>query len=322
MPDRVDRLRVGYIGGTGRSGSTLLELILGSLPGFVAVGELYTIWSEGVVLDHRCGCGETFHACPFWTRVGERAFGGWHRLDAEALARLQPPAIGRLRQLPGLASRRLRGPELADALENYGETMATLYEAIAEVGEAQVVIDASKSGGHAFLLAAVPRIDPRVVHLVRDPRGVAYSWTRRIVRPDVPGGETMLGPRSISRTDREWLLQNLAPHFLSIFSIPRTLTRYEDLIAEPAAELARILRFLGEDELAGEIAERVRGNEFDVTPTHAIAGNPLRFAYGRMRIKADDQWREALSPRTQRLVLLQTLPLAARYGYLHRTASS
>jgi hypothetical protein len=319
MPDRDDRLRVGYLGGTGRSGSTLLELILGSLPGFVAVGELYAIWSEGVVLNHRCGCGEAFDACPFWTAIGDRAFGGWSTLDAEALARLQPPAVGRLRQLPGLASRRLRGPELATALAHYGETMATLYEAIAHVGEARVVIDASKSGGHAFLLSEVPRIDPRVVHLVRDPRGVAYSWTRRIVRPDVPGGAAVLGPRSISRTDREWLLQNLAPHFLRVFSIPRMLTRYEDLIAEPAPALARILRFLGEGALAGEIAERVRGNEFEVTPNHAIAGNPLRFEYGRMPIKADDQWRDALPPRTQRLVLLQTLPLAARYGYLHRT---
>jgi hypothetical protein len=115
MPEPDGRLRVGYIGGTGRSGSTLLELILGSLPGFVAVGELYAIWSEGVVLNHRCGCGEPFGACPFWTAVGERAFGGWKTLDAEALARLQAPAVGRLRQLPGLASRRLRGPVLVDA---------------------------------------------------------------------------------------------------------------------------------------------------------------------------------------------------------------
>jgi hypothetical protein len=137
----------------------------------------------------------------------------------------------------------------------------------------------------------------------------------------VPGGEAVLGPRSISRTDREWLLQNLAPHFLRVFSVPRMLTRYEDLIAEPAGELARILRFLDEHALAGEIAERVRGNEFDVTPTHAIAGNPLRFAYGRMPIKADNRWRTELSPLTRRLVLLQTLPLAARYGYLRRGSS-
>jgi hypothetical protein len=304
-----------YIAGTGRSGSTLLELVLGSLSGVVAVGELSRIWSEGVTLNHRCGCGEAFHDCPFWRDVGARAFGGWDALGDERLASLQPPAVGRLRQLPGIAAPRLRPRALASTLRHYGETMDTLYDAIREVSGAATIVDSSKSNGHAFLLRDIPGIDARVVHLVRDPRGIAYSWSRRVRRPDVVDGEEYLGPWPVGRATREWMAQNVPLHALGALRIRRMRTRYEDMLREPAETLGRVLRFAGSDDRSDELAERLRGREFEVTPSHAIAGNPLRFAYGRIRMESDDGWRTGLPARTQRLVLLRTLPLSAMYGY-------
>jgi len=66
---------VVYVAGSGRSGSTILERVLGQMPGFVNVGELIDLYRrppEG----ERCGCGLAFTACPFWLGVGKRAFGG------------------------------------------------------------------------------------------------------------------------------------------------------------------------------------------------------------------------------------------------------
>jgi hypothetical protein len=66
-----------YLGGLGRSGSTIIERLLGQLPGVCSVGEVVHLWRRGIGDAERCGCGEPFPGCPFWSKVGLAAFGGW-----------------------------------------------------------------------------------------------------------------------------------------------------------------------------------------------------------------------------------------------------
>src|SRR5688500_6785417 len=70
--------RVLLLGGAGRSGATVLERVLGELPGACSAGELVHLWQRGVLDDETCGCGESFGRCPFWVEVGARAFNGWN----------------------------------------------------------------------------------------------------------------------------------------------------------------------------------------------------------------------------------------------------
>src|SRR2546430_13569347 len=88
--------RVLYIGGLGRSGTTLLERLLGELPGACALGEVVHLWQRDVIDNERCACGRPFSACEFWRAVGERAFdgGGWSTVDASRLVQLVG-AVGR-----------------------------------------------------------------------------------------------------------------------------------------------------------------------------------------------------------------------------------
>ena len=69
-------VRVLYFAGSGRSGTTVMNTILGQVPGCFAAGELRYLWHRGVVEDHRCACGEPFHSCPVWSQVMASAFGG------------------------------------------------------------------------------------------------------------------------------------------------------------------------------------------------------------------------------------------------------
>src|SRR5262252_9835277 len=78
-----------YIAGSGRSGSTLLERALGEIPGFVNVGELIDLYRRVAEHGERCGCGQEFARCPFWSRVGERAVGGWQEQKLTATRDLQ-----------------------------------------------------------------------------------------------------------------------------------------------------------------------------------------------------------------------------------------
>src|SRR4029450_12109098 len=68
-PSGQPRPTVLYLGGLGRSGTTVLERVLGELPGVCSVGELVHLWRRGVLDDETCGCGSAFSACPFWSEV-------------------------------------------------------------------------------------------------------------------------------------------------------------------------------------------------------------------------------------------------------------
>ena len=89
MPDSSTDPVVVYVGGLGRSGSTLLERALARLPGFVGLGEVVYLWERGLLNDETCGCGEPFSDCAFWRAVGERAFGSWDAVDTVRVAELR-----------------------------------------------------------------------------------------------------------------------------------------------------------------------------------------------------------------------------------------
>src|SRR4029078_5765586 len=87
--DRTQGLRVLFIAGWGRSGSTLLDRILGQVPGVFSAGELRHIWQRGVGEDRLCGCGEPFASCSVWRKVSEISFGGWEELDLDEVQSLR-----------------------------------------------------------------------------------------------------------------------------------------------------------------------------------------------------------------------------------------
>ena len=178
----TDGVPVLFIGGLGRSGSTLVDRILGQTPGVCSVGELVFLWERGLLADERCGCGEAFSACPFWTEVGMRSFGGWDRIDPAVMLQRQR-AVDRNRFIPLMRLPRA-SPTYRRRLRSYSEALRRVYASVAAISGAALVVDSSKHASTATLLAHVPGIAPRVAHLVRDPRGVAWSWAKRVDRPD------------------------------------------------------------------------------------------------------------------------------------------
>ena len=179
------RVTVIYIGGLGRSGSTLLDRMLGQVPGHSSAGEIRDLWQRGIRENRLCGCGMPFADCPFWSQVGKEAYGGWDRLDVDEVIELKEH-VDRHSRMPFLVRPGL-SPPFRRKLNRYIEILAPLYRSIYEVGEGRTIIDSSKAPSTAYLLRHLPDMDLRAVHLLRDSRGVAYSWTKQVVRPDVPG---------------------------------------------------------------------------------------------------------------------------------------
>jgi hypothetical protein len=307
-----DVTRVAYIGGCGRSGSTLLDRLLGQVPGLCSVGELVHIWRRGLVDGQLCGCGEPFPACAFWSKVGEIAFGGWDGVDAAEMLRLQR-RVDRNRYIPLMILPRL-WPAYGRRMRAYASRLGRLYQAIAEAAGGQIVVDSTKHASTAFLLRRVEGIELRVIHLVRDPRGVAYSWTKQVRKPEVPDRDEYMPRYHPVRMAARWLVYNLLFHLHRWMGTPSVFLRYESLIDDPAGEVRRVLGAVGARS-APERLGFIDGSQVTLAPSHSVAGNPMRFREGSLPLRVDAAWRRAMEPRQQRAVALLTWPLMRRYGY-------
>ena len=71
----AESVRVVFVGGTGRSGSTVVANALGALDDAVSVGEVRYLWERGIGENRLCGCGQAFADCPFWQEVLHTAYG-------------------------------------------------------------------------------------------------------------------------------------------------------------------------------------------------------------------------------------------------------
>jgi UDP-N-acetylglucosamine transferase subunit ALG13 len=302
------RVTVLYIGGAGRSGSTLLDRLLGRLPGFVSAGEVVHLWRRGLLEDQLCGCGERFSDCPHWQKVGQLAFDGWGNVAPDPILALQRSA-DRNRYIPAMSWPRI-APRRASAIEDYGERLSPLYAAIADAADAKVVVDSSKHPSTAFLLARTPGIDLRLVHLVRDPRGVAYSWSRRVRRPEVVDRDEYMPSPGPVRSSFEWLAFNELFEGLRRTGIPSVRVRYEDLAQDTPLQMGRVL------SLASDVVDANHGSEeLGLPVAHTVSGNPMRFETGPLTVRVDEEWRQRMSPADRRLVDAIATPLLGRYGY-------
>src|SRR5207302_3508369 len=173
---------VAYVGGAGRSGSTVLALLLAQLPGFVAVGGVSNLWERGLQKNYLCGCGVHFWDCPFWTQVGAEAFGGWDAVDSDRLLSMRFE-ITRYRRWPWHLAPRLR-PAFRARLAEYSQHVSRVYAAVRAASGARTVIDSSHDAMSALVLRQASNVNLRILHLVRDSRAVAFSLSRRRLRPE------------------------------------------------------------------------------------------------------------------------------------------
>jgi hypothetical protein len=310
--------RVLYLAGLGRSGSTLIERLVGELPGACALGEVVHLWHRGLVHNERCGCGLRFAECDFWGQVGEVAFGGWTKIDPVQIARLRAE-VDRNRFVPLLAGP--LPPGFRRTLDEYVGYYRSVYSAVGEVAGCDAIVDSSKHPSLAFCLRKAAGLDVRVIHVVRDSRAVAYSWARRVTRPDAETESYMRQLRPTSSA-AQWAGMNGVMHLLERTDTPMLRVRYEDVVRAPRAALRDIASFAALDsgERALEfIKEDANGYWAEIQPAHTVSGHRVRFSRGRIRIRPDERWRTAMPAAQRHLVTAATLPLLAHYGYVDLT---
>jgi hypothetical protein len=157
----------------------------------------------------------------------------------------------------------------------------------------------------------VPGVTPYYLHLVRDPRAVAYSWSRRKPDPDLSRKELIRHGPLFSATN--WLGVNVTASSIGRREPSRyMLLRYEDFVGAPMETLRSIAAFVDEP-CAGAVF--VDDKTPVLTRHHTVAGNPSRFASGPTALRPRESWRGGLPPLHAAVVDAICLPLMLRYGY-------
>lgn len=307
--------RVLFIAGVGRSGTTVVERMLNELPRAFAVGESIFLWKRGLLAGERCGCGEPFASCPHWSAVGDRAFGGWDQVDAAGMADARAN-VDRTRRVPALLARR-RTDALSDEQRWYLDHLVRVLVAAAEVGgDRPVLLDSSKHLSSAALMTLDPRLEVRMLHLVRDPRGVAHSRMRTKRRPEADN--VIMSKITAQHAAARWMSDNVGYEALAARGVPTLRLRYEDLMADPGAALVGIARFAGIETAPGDLAFLEGRTARFTTPMHSAAGNPVRFAGDELTIRTDQSWQDEMADGPRRVVTAIASPMMLRYGYALR----
>ena len=200
-------INIIYVASIGRSGSTLLESMLGAHPQIATTGEAH-IWPHEIRMGgvQPCGCGASVPDCTFWNAV---------QSQCDPL-RQEGPSLDYFREAHNhghtLRPTRLRAfgntptdalPE-RDLIRQYGDNNAAFFDAFASVTEAETgtrpewIVDASKDPYRLAWLARSGRFRIKVVHLVKDPRAFVYSVTKPYIHGEDGRPPALRSPASSS----------------------------------------------------------------------------------------------------------------------------
>jgi hypothetical protein len=313
-----------YIMSRPHSGSTILDILLGSSSQVTGCGEVVLGMRRHGDGVYACSCGALLADCPFWRDVrarigGTQGQGAWHELAEASVAQSHKL------QLAGTWLASAEPGRMPERLRRLVAMTRDLIGAVQAQSGRPVVLDSTKMPSRGlFLLKFLP--EARLIHIVRDPRSVMAShWWRFPIRDTYLARRRLyqgpLRPLAFVEAAAMWLLGNLTFELIGRIDPSRVVrVRYEDLRDRPAAEIRRIGAALGLD--LEEVVERFeRGETFPVG--HMIGGNDVRLE-GKVRFDPGKETkRKRLPLALEGLAVAVCWPLMLRYGYpLRRSGGS
>lgn len=301
-----DKKKLIYILSSGRSGSTLLELLLHSHQYIWTLGELQVLpWilSE----NSNCGCGKRMKECEYWVNVLKNlSFRGKEvRLDMFREYRRGGKAI-RLNELLNIywgVQYRRREDFVSDyGIINSNIINRSIQEAEKIVGHnIEYVIDASKDPYRLQWLIESGRFEIYIVHLIRDPRAYVFSTLKNIEN---------YNSMDVMKYAMRWRFQQQL--YGKILGNRQNdcraiVLRYEELCLDTLIAIDTIFKWLD------CTYEKVGLHKFRKVKNHAVAGNPMRWE--SRDISIDDKWKYAMKKKHARIAWQLTKDISFNYGY-------
>lgn len=300
-----------YIVTTGRSGSTLLGRLLDADDRFLYVGEVAQAF-RAFAERHACSCGRPVLECDLWSRV--IAALRTHGIAEEHWAGLASAtaAFHRHRNVAGLLGGS-RSARAARRFEEYRTMHRPLLDAVFACAGERVVVDTSHYLTRALALSGMPGVEVSTIHLVRDGRGVAHSWTKTKRSLLTLDGEKSMPRTSAASAAFNWAYVHGWIEVAKSTGHRYRVVRLEDLVADPNTVLNQLAVDAG---VAPPLRVSISGRTATLGPHHGLLGNPMRFVRGPIELVVDEEWRTALSPWQRLACTALEAPLLWRYGYV------
>jgi hypothetical protein len=245
--------------GTGRSGTTILEIMLANNPGIAGVGEVKHIFRDGFLADHVCSCGQPVSTCELWSNVLRAT--GWTRQECQQWG----AAVDQLESHKRFALT-YAGVGGKQAKQAYLHSSRELFRHVAAVRGCRVIVDSSKFAGRALLLSRALPEHVKVLCITRSATGLLKAFSKPNENEQRPKGALAASAYYLyvlaCMRLVKWRLKTRC------FAI-----RFEELNRDPAAVLMQIENWSGYS-LAGARARIAAGQPFDVG--HIVTGNRLR----------------------------------------------
>ncbi|MBX7249189.1 MAG: sulfotransferase [Caulobacteraceae bacterium] len=291
------------ISGSGRTGSTLLSLLLSQHKDVFNLGQLRDLWSAW--RDRApCSCGHGLRDCPVYGAAVAAVFPGDTDAQAEAMRLAMQAFFADAGALPDWADGAATGA-LAGRHTHTLERLAALLHELAGLTGADAFVDASKSPEMALAFDLAPGAEPWVLNLARDPRAVAHSWVLK--RGGLGAGW---------KYSRVWARRQrrIADWGRALGERLRML-RYETFTATPRAEVQAIAAWAGAP-LAADLFEGERDARVSWAGQHLYPPANERVLGERrehFHIAPSEGWRDRRNALSHLAAMIGSYPEGWRY---------
>ena len=276
-----------YLLGAGRSGTTIMAALMNTHTNIHTAGELHQFFSH-LSGDKDCSCGLPLADCPFWSPI------------VSAINQSEESAADVISFLNKKEAHRniLKYLLFGSRDKHYNDIESDLFGKIRNHTDSNSwILDSSKYLARYLLLKNNSDLDVRGIYMVRDVRGVIYSFSKKV--------QSSRGPLSALLY---YCLINFFAQWICWTDNRVIKVRYEDLMAKPEQTLSGIYKkVLGESP-----GENLVPQEFDMP--HIIGGNRIR-SEKRMKLKLDEKWRTEISRTKQIIYYLLALPITLGNRY-------
>lgn len=253
--NRDTSIQVIYIAGNGHSGSTLLDMVLGSGEGCFSAGEL-TFITRDTIMEEYCSCKKVIPDCEVWSEV----INIWERereISYEKYRELRLRFERNKTTIRTLFNRFFP----SKAFRQYCRATLKLFQAVQKVTGSSVIIDSSKSPQRIAVLSQI--VDLQVLHICRDFTGVLNSSKGSVkknmeagIEADIPAGRTW-------KVILDWIATNAVAEIFCL-GTPSQKVFYKEYVQDPAY-LRKVHPLL--EQL---------NREKSFSASHMLAGNALR----------------------------------------------
>ena len=298
-----------YVAGIARCGSTLFGLALGMADDHIFVGELRSIWDEGVRRNFLCNCGVPFHECSFWSAVMDEAYGGMDACLSRNIHQLSEKIVKKT-AFRDIFDPSRRSASLQRDIDTLNAETLTLHQAIRKISGKSWIVDISKNANCAWMNSALYGPKLKLISLTRDPRGVAFSMTRVKFKPENRDPSATLNRARPWASARKWVKRHREIERLSGQAEVTHLT-YEEFLQDTPSALAKVF----DQEQVEQVLEGLGAAAIERPMSHAVAGNPHRFQKSGLVLKLDEEWKTGLALKDRLIVQAIAAPLMRKYGY-------